>query len=161
MAFDAFIKIDGIEGESTDGKHQDWIEVLFHDFGISQKVSRTASSAGGASSERASFQDFNFIKLLDKASPQLALACADGTHINEIVIELCRAGTEKIKFMEYRMGNCIISKFVAESGGDFPFEKVGINYGKIGWSYVQQRREGGGAAGNVAAGWDLQKNCKV
>jgi type VI secretion system secreted protein Hcp len=28
MAFDAFIIIDGIEGESTDDKHRGWIEVL-------------------------------------------------------------------------------------------------------------------------------------
>ncbi|WP_353327541.1 type VI secretion system tube protein Hcp, partial [Chitiniphilus shinanonensis] len=27
MAFDAFIKIDGIPGESTDDKHKDWIEI--------------------------------------------------------------------------------------------------------------------------------------
>ena len=28
MAFDSFLKIDGIQGESTDSKHQGWIEVL-------------------------------------------------------------------------------------------------------------------------------------
>ena len=28
MAFDGFIKIDGIPGESTDDKHKDWIEIL-------------------------------------------------------------------------------------------------------------------------------------
>jgi type VI secretion system secreted protein Hcp len=28
MAFDAFLKIDGIPSESTDDKHRDWIEIL-------------------------------------------------------------------------------------------------------------------------------------
>lgn len=28
MAFDVFIKIDGIPGESSDDKHKEWIEVL-------------------------------------------------------------------------------------------------------------------------------------
>ena len=28
MAFDAFLKIEGIDGESTDDKHQKWIEIL-------------------------------------------------------------------------------------------------------------------------------------
>ena len=28
MAFDAFLKVDGIPGESTDDKHKDWIEIL-------------------------------------------------------------------------------------------------------------------------------------
>jgi bacteriocin-like protein len=27
-AFDRFLKIDGIPGESTDDKHKDWIEIL-------------------------------------------------------------------------------------------------------------------------------------
>jgi hypothetical protein len=27
-AFDSFLKIDGIPGESTDDKHKDWIEVI-------------------------------------------------------------------------------------------------------------------------------------
>ena len=34
MAFDAFLKIDGIPGESTDDKHKDWIEILSFDFGM-------------------------------------------------------------------------------------------------------------------------------
>jgi type VI secretion system secreted protein Hcp len=28
MAFDGFMKIDGIPGESTDAKHNGWIEIL-------------------------------------------------------------------------------------------------------------------------------------
>jgi type VI secretion system secreted protein Hcp len=91
MAFDAFLWIDGIEGESTDDKHSGWIEAINCGVGLKQAVSRTASSAGGATAERAGFQDFNFTKLLDKASPKLALACADGTHIKTIKVEFCRA----------------------------------------------------------------------
>jgi type VI secretion system secreted protein Hcp len=161
MAFDAFIKVDGIEGESTDDKHSGWIEVLSCDVKVSQKISSTASSAGGASAERADFADFSFVKQIDGSSPKLALACADGTHINNITIEFCRAGTEKIKFMEYRLTNCLISEVEMVARGDFPVEKVNINYGKITWTYTRQNRQGGGARGNVSSGWDLQKNCKV
>jgi type VI secretion system secreted protein Hcp len=161
MAFDAFIKIDGIEGESTDDQHQSWIEVLHHQMGITQKVSTTASSAGGGTTGRATFQDLSFTKLLDKATPKLALACADGTHIDKIVPEVCRAGTDKVKFMTFELSNCIISKVLMESGGSLPFENVGITYGRVQWCYTLQIRAGGGAAGNVATGWDLQRNCKA
>ena len=34
MAFDAFVKIDGIEGESTDEKHAGWIEVISYNAGL-------------------------------------------------------------------------------------------------------------------------------
>jgi type VI secretion system secreted protein Hcp len=96
MSFDAFVNIDGIEGESTDDKHPGWIEIQSFGAGHSQRPSETASSAGGASTGRVDFHDFSFEKLLDKATPKLALACADGSHINTIRVELCRAGTEKI-----------------------------------------------------------------
>ncbi len=163
MAFDAFIKIDGIEGESTDDKHQSWIEIQSFGCGHSQTVSKTASSVGGASAERADFQDFYFEKFLDKATPKLALACADGTHINKITVELCRAGTDKLKYMEFTMSNCIIDEYLVTGDGEdnIPLETIGVNYGKIQWSYTQQKRAGGVAAGNIAAGWDLEKNCKA
>lgn len=86
--FDAFLKIDEIEGESTDDKHQGWIEIKSCDHRLTQKVSSTASGVGGASAERADFQDFRLTKQLDKTSPKPAPACADGTHIGTVTIEL-------------------------------------------------------------------------
>lgn len=90
MGFDAFLTIDGIDGESTDEKHAGWIEIIRFGIGVRQEVSATASSCGGASAERTDFSDFIIRKLLDKSSPKLALACAAGTHIDKIVVELCR-----------------------------------------------------------------------
>jgi type VI secretion system secreted protein Hcp len=165
MAFDAFLKIDGIPGESTDDKHKDWIEVLSYGLGIQQPASATASSSGGATAERANFQDFSITKALDKASPKLALASADGTHIKQITLELCRAGGDKVKYMEYKLTNCIISSYHdgGSSGGaeTLPVETVTFNYGKIEWTYTQQKRADGSGGGQVAAGWDLQVNKKV
>jgi type VI secretion system secreted protein Hcp len=161
MSFDAFILIDGIEGESSDDKHHGWIEVLNCGVGVKQTVSRSTSSAGGATAERAQFHNFNFTKQMDIASPQLALECAAGTHIDTIKVEFCRAGTEKVKFMEYKLTNCIISEVIMIAGGDFPVESVNIDYGKIEWCYTLQKREGGGTAGNLVTGWDLQRNCKM
>ena len=134
MAFDAFIKIDGIEGESTDSKHSGWIEATGCDMEIHQPVSETASSAGGAGAGRANFSDFSFSKLLDKASPKLAQACAAGTHFDKIEVELCRAGTEKVVFMKIQLTDSIISHIGLSASGDFPTESVGLNYGKILWT---------------------------
>lgn len=163
MSFDGFIRIDGIDGESSDDQHKGWIEVVYFETNLKQKTSSTASSVGGASSERVDFSDFIFIKQLDKASPKLALACAAGTHINEIDLELCRAGTDKLNYMTYKLKNCIISKVSTSGGGgaDFPAELLKIDFGSIEWCYVLQKRKGGGSAGNIAAGWDLEKNCKL
>ncbi|NVN91631.1 MAG: type VI secretion system tube protein Hcp [Desulfuromonadales bacterium] len=162
MAFDAFLKIDGIPGESTDDKHKDWIEVMSYSWGAHQPTSASASSSGGASHERANFQDFSIMKVLDKATPKLALACAGGDHIKTVTLELCRAGTDKVKYMEYKLSNCIISSITNGGGGGGEIsESLSFNYGKIEWTYVQQKRADGSGGGNVPAGWDLQLNKKV
>ncbi|MBT8339068.1 MAG: hypothetical protein HKP58_05765 [Desulfatitalea sp.] len=62
------------------------MEVLDFGTGVKQKVSSTASSAGGAIAERADFRELVFKKLVDISSPKLYLACADGTHPVRIVI---------------------------------------------------------------------------
>lgn len=162
MPFDAFVKIDGIDGESTDSGHIGWIEIVFFGSSMSQAASSTASSAGGATRERVEFDKFTFTKLLDKASPKLALACAAGTHIDTVTIELYRAGgSEKVKFMQYKLTNCIIGAITTTGGGEFPHETVEIDFGKITWAYSVQNRQGGGTAGHIAAGWDRQRNCRV
>jgi type VI secretion system secreted protein Hcp len=163
MAFDAFIRIDGIEGESSDDKHRGWIEIQSFGAGHTQKISRTASSVGGASAERADFKAFEFEKLLDKASPKLALSCAAGTHIDKITIDLYRAGGDKVKYMEFVMSNCMISGYTVIGDGQdtFPLESISIDYGKIEWRYIVQRRAGGGPSGRIACGWNLEKNRKV
>jgi len=161
MSFDSFVKISGIEGESTDSKHSGWIETISFSAGASQKISTTASSAGGATAERADIKPFTFTKQADSSSPKLFQACAAGTHFDKITIALHRsAGDDKVKFMEYELANCIICD-VSTNGGsqEFPSESISINFGKIIISYVKQKREGGGPMGNISAGWDLQKNC--
>ena len=156
---DAYMKIDGIDGESTDEEHAGWIEVLDFDFCIAQKVSRTASTAGGASAERADFSEFTITKMLDKSSPLLAQACAEGRHIKSVVFELWRAG--KAKYMAYRLANCLISAVSTYADGGFPEEKIAIDVGRFEIVYTQQSRCTGLSLGQVACGWDRTMNCRV
>ena len=162
MAFDAFLKIDGIPGESTDDKHKDWIEVLSFNFGMDQPSSATDSSAGGGTTERVNVHDLNVVKHLDKASPKLYENCCNGKHIANVTLELCRAGGDKLKYLEVKMEQVVISS--AAPGGQslgsdgFPTENVSFNFGKVKWTYTQQKRADGTGGGNVAGGWDLTAN---
>jgi type VI secretion system secreted protein Hcp len=160
--FDVFLKIDGIPGESSDDKHKDWIEILSFSHGITQPASATRSSAGGASAERCDHADFTITKLLDKASPLLLQYCCTGKHIPAITVEMCRAGGDKMKYMDVKMEEIIISS-VTPSGTSkgeygFPIESVSFNYGRIKWTYTQQKRADGSGGGNVPGGWDLTAN---
>jgi type VI secretion system secreted protein Hcp len=164
MAFDAFLKIEGIEGESTDDKHKNHIEVLSFSWGVSQPKSAAPSTAGSLSAERAQFSDFSIVKALDKSSPKLALSCASGEHLKSVVMEICRAGGDKQPYMEYKMTDVIVSSFRPGGSGHgeaLPLEEVSFNYGKFEMKYTKTKVEGGGAAGQIAAGWDLKTNRKV
>ena len=162
--FDAFLKIDGIDGESTADKHEKWIELLAFETGLSQPASASKSSAGGATSARADFNDFTIEKTLDIATPLIAVTCAKGEHIAEITIDLCRAGgDEVVTYMQYVMKDVIISSVITggKRDADFPTETLTFNFAKIEWKYTKQKRAGGGGAGQVTSGWDLGTGRKL
>jgi type VI secretion system secreted protein Hcp len=159
MPADNFLKIEGINGESTDDKHTQWIEVLSYNWGVSQMASASASSSGGGTTQRVDLQDLSIVKMLDSATPMLFKTCARGEHIKQVKLELCRAGGDKLSYMEYTLNNVIISS-VSTSGsrGGEPTEAITFNYGKIKLNYIKQKRADGAGGGNVPAGWDLETN---
>ncbi|WP_108842408.1 Hcp family type VI secretion system effector [Kushneria phyllosphaerae] len=172
MAFDTYLKIDGIPGESLDDKHKDWIELLSFDFGASQSTSATASSAGGASAERVNLSEFRVQKFIDKASAKLFEACCKGQHIKEITMHVNRAGGDKVRYMEVKMEEVIVSSTnmegtsvstgfeqdQSEDRHDLPHETIKFNYARIKITYTQQKRSDGQGGGNVAGGWDRTRN---
>jgi type VI secretion system secreted protein Hcp len=162
MAFDAYLKIEGIPGESLDDKHKDWIEIKGFDFGASQSTSATASSSGGATAERVNLSDFTIRKFIDKASPKLFEACCKGQHIKEVTLSVNRAGGDKVKYLEVKLEEVIVSATTIDGNpaveGDLPSEVVKFNFGRIKKTYTQQKRQDGSGGGNVAGGWDRTKN---
>lgn len=68
---DAYLKIEGINGESEDEKHKQWIEVNNVVYVVHQPRAETLSTAGGHTSGRAELYPITFKKLADIASPVL------------------------------------------------------------------------------------------
>jgi type VI secretion system secreted protein Hcp len=143
-----------IPGEFKDGKHDGW--VVRH--GAGQPISKTASSAGGATAERANFSPVTITRLVDRSSPNLWETCFTGKHIKEITIELCRAGGDKQKYLVIKMEQVLLTNFDQGGGDDFPIETVSFSPGKVTMDYIQQSRADGTPAGSVSAGWDLTQN---
>lgn len=162
MAFDAFLKIDTIPGESSDDKHKDWIEILSFSHGVSQMSSGSVSSGGSRSAQRCDHADFSIVKSLDKASAKLNLACCNGEHVPTVQVELCRAGGDKQRYMLYKMEDVMVSSVRpgGSSGGgeSLPMEEVTFSYGKIEWTYTETDHKTGAKKGDVKAHWDLHTN---
>lgn len=162
MAFDTFLKIGTIPGESTDDKHKDWIEVLSFSHGVSQPATGSVSSGGARSAERCDHSDFSIVKSLDKASPKLNLACCNGEHIGEVTVDLCRATQDKARYMQYKMEDVIVTSVrpggSAQGGETLPLEEVSFNYAKISWVYTETDHKTGKAKGDVQTHWDQSAN---
>ena len=52
MPSDVFLKVDGVEGESSDSKHKNEIEVLSFSWGVTQAITGTVSSSGTFTGQR-------------------------------------------------------------------------------------------------------------
>ena len=61
MAFDAFLKLDGIPGDSTDATHKGEIDVMSFSWGESQPIA-THGAGGGGGAGKVSFQDLHIGK---------------------------------------------------------------------------------------------------
>ena len=167
MAKDAFLKIAGIDGESTDDVHKNWIEINSFQHDVSQAIGGAASSQGGLSGEKVSHGVFTIEKNIDKATPKLFDKCCTGQTIDEIELSLNRSAGgsgDKVQYMHWKFGPVLITKVETvydEKRGTLPVERVSWTYGKVAWTYTQQKMADGTGGGQVAAGWDLMKNKAV
>ncbi|MCI3947104.1 fimbrial protein [Pseudomonas syringae] len=163
MSIDAYLWIDGISGESTDSHCKNWIEINTFCLSASQSVSRTASSAGGATVSRVYLSDFSIVKLADSATPKILEACCAGRHIKQMKLCVRRAGSDKQKYLEYVFDEVIISgvfsgNLFERSPSNFPEEVVRFNYAKVSMQYSQQSRSTGLIIGQISGGWDQIRN---
>ena len=113
MAADIFAKIGDIKGESNDAKHKDEIEVLSWSWGVSQ--SGTMAHGGGGGAGKASFQDFNFMHNIDKASPVLLQAARPVSTSRKRPSRCAKPARAPQEFLVIKLTDILISS-VSSSG---------------------------------------------
>ena len=161
MAVDAFLKIDGIEGESPDDKHGKEIEVQSYSWGLSN--SGNAASGGGAGTGKASLQDFHFTMTTGKSAPKLFAACVTGTHIPSAVLTVRKSGGGSDpgqEFLIFTFTDILISSYQLGGGGDVPQDSCSFNYAKVQMAYAPQKSDGTLDAA-IKTTWDLKLNKKT
>lgn len=168
---DIYVKFDGgteLQGESTDTKHVNEIEVSSFLHKILQPKSSSASTAGGHSAERTEHGEMMFTKDIDKATSKLLRASSAGTIYPKVTITFYRAlggkGTtqtsqSRTDYFKIVLEDVLISSVQMNIGeSEIATETFGLKYGKIVWEYKQQKVDGSPAVSTGPAGWDLRKN---
>ena len=110
----AYIKFDGIDGESKDSRHEDWIDVLSVDWGAAVTNTNKPRRRGTVA-----VRDFTVAVLYDKASPALQDACLKGRVIPKLELEETTTGNEaNTVYLKYELTNVQITSFSIGSGID-------------------------------------------
>ena len=152
---------DDHPGESHDDKHKNEIDVLSWTW--SETQSGTFAGGGGGGAGKVSMHDFNFTMKMNKASPKLMLACANGEHFPKATLTCRKAGKEQQEYFKVVMTDLLVSSY--QTGGSahadvVPVDSISLNFTKIEFSYKIQKPDGT-LGDEFKAGYDLQKNTKV
>lgn len=140
---DYFLKIDGIPGESPDDKHKDEIQLETWSWGETQGGSHAAGGGGGVG--KVAMQDFNFSMVINKASPLLFLACAQGKSIKEALLTCRQAGGKQEEYLKVKFTELLISSYQTGGSGEAvkPIESITFNFTRIDMTYAPQKTDGG------------------
>jgi type VI secretion system secreted protein Hcp len=150
-----YLKLDGIDGESKDTDHTDWIEVDSWSWGVDNPAS-FAEGQGGQSTQ-AHIGSLNVLKTLDKGSVALFKNCTTGKHIGSATVSCMKLdGDSRIEYMKIDFTDLMVSSLNWSSSGDGePAESVAFVFAEFQQSYKLQQ-DTGSAAGNTDFGFDIQ-----
>ncbi len=165
MAVDMFLFFnagDKIEGETQDKVYaaKKGIDVLAWSWGMSQSGSFHSGSGGGAG--KANFQDISVTKWVDKASPNLMFAVAQGKNLTDATLVVRKAGTNPLEYIVITMTEVMVTSLsTGGSGGeDRLTENISLNFAQVKFSYQQQKKDGSKEGGALDFTFDIASNDK-
>ena len=146
LAFVAFLKIEGVDGEAKEKSHDKWIDVLAFSHNI------VGDNVGAVrTSGTPQLAPLRITKMVDKSSPKLYEKCSKGSVIPTVYLECCRELGGQLKvFYRIELTNAVIIS-VQDYGitaGDIPTETVSFGYETIKWIYTEYD-DTGSSKGNV------------
>jgi len=140
---DFFLKLDGIQGESQDSKHQGEMELMSFSFGV-----RHGSNAGTDTTAqlgtRVTFDTFKCTARASLATPPIFAACCAGTPIKTATITCRKAGGKQQEFLVYTLTSVLVNSWEpVHAGGDVtPVEVISLSFGGLQVGYRQQMPDG-------------------
>ena len=162
MSSNFYMQIDGIDGESEAKSYEKQIEIFSWGHGFSQPTSSVRASSG-ATVEKAHHGDLSISKNIDAATDGILKSVWTGAMIANVTITCLRsdgnADNAPIAYLVVKMEEVIISSYsISGGGGALPAENITFNYGKVTYTYNQQKKADSTTGGNKAITADLVAN---
>ena len=156
-----YVKFDGVDGESEDKDHKDWINLL--SFSQGQHIPDSSQPRAGAVRASSVFDEIILKKELDKSSPKLAEAVCLGKVFPKVDIHVTRAFSDgmRVTYYAYELKNAIVSSY--NIGGstedEIPLEEVSLNFEQIKVTYEKFDANGRSeSGGGVEYSWNIVQN---
>ncbi len=148
---DYFLKIEGVDGESTDPGHRNEIEIESFSWGVTMP----RDAATGMATGRRQHKPLTIKKTIDKASPLLARAAAMGDNMKKVVLTGRDPSGHEFEIASFF--DVFVSDFMQNGDqGSRPMESLSLNFQKIEFSYIPKGADGK-AGTPIVRGWDLAK----
>jgi type VI secretion system secreted protein Hcp len=153
----AFLKIDGIPGESTDPKHPGEIEVDSFSWGETLPAA-PGGPGGGGTVGRVQTDAFSVTMGVSIASPKLFLAAAQGTRIKQAVLSVRNDGSSD-DFLIWTLSDVVVSSYRTSelSGVGRVTDTITLVFAKIQIEY-HATTASGGLGPPIKACWDVASN---
>ena len=163
---DMFLSLEGVKGESVDGRNLGAIEILTYSQSFTGPGSRV-TAADITSTGKTTCGPVTITKYVDQASPDLILLVTNGRRLPRAVITFRRPGQQPIEYYKVTLEDVVVTE-VEQSNSrlNFPspappraIEKVSLIASKFRFDYVAQHPDGRPGA-QPKAGWDCVANLK-
>lgn len=135
-----YMKYDGIDGESEDAGHEQWIDILAIDYSLIQP----RDHASGMASGKRQHKPLTITKPVDKATPLLMKAIGNNEIGKKVTIELVRIDPKSQReetYFRIELEDVRITSVSVSGGGSAdepPTEEVAFYYSKITWTYLPE-----------------------
>ena len=157
MSLAIFLQLDGVDGESTDDRHRNQIDLLSYSWGETQLI---IHSGGGGGASKVQVQELHCALHTCKATPALFLGVANGRHFRRAVLTVQRGGQTPVAFLQWALGDVTLSAFetAAEHGSaSAPIDQLSLHFNTLEIAYRQQRADGSLETA-IQVGWDVIHN---
>jgi type VI secretion system secreted protein Hcp len=156
-AVEFFLKIDGIQGDSTERAHAGEIQLLSWNWGAS--IIGPGAPAAGGGTGKPSVAEFSFTASTSQASPQLFQALTTGKVFATATVTGVRTLNQPVTLLEIVFTKVLISSYRISdaAGAEQPIDEVALKSSQVRYTYTPRKADGSAAA-PVAVGLDLETN---
>ena len=159
-AEDLFLKLEGIQGESTDSAHRNEIVLLSYSQSFTNPVA-SGGSGGAAGSVQPNCGAITVTKLVDRSSAALIGGVLSGKLISTGVITFRKAGAQPLEYYKVTLTDVLIHAIsqtdVSPTDPTTILEQISMSAVRFKFEYTPQKADG--SPGRIVAfGWDCSSN---